>query len=451
MEHYKKYKDSCVEWIGDIPEGWEVKKVKYLLAKTDGIKIGPFGSSLKLSTLTSSGIKIYGQGNIIKDDFKFGTRYLHFERFEKEFMQYEILEDDVLITMMGTTGKVKIFKNSYERGILDSHLLRLRLNHEIFSNELFVKIFQDSKYIYNQIRFNSKGSIMEGLNSSIVKELGMIVPPFTDQTTIANYLDQKTSQIDELIAQKERLIELYEEEKTAIINQAVTKGINPDVELKDSGIEWLGEIPVHWQVTRLNRLIRVKDGTHETPSYINESENSYPLVTSKDFEKGQINFDKTKHISEEDHKSIIKRSDTEKNDIIMSMIGGNIGNLVLVSTAKKFSVKNVALFKTSHDYSIAKHLFFILKSSLLKIQIDMNSRGGAQSFLSLDDLRSLIYFVLPHDEIQSIILYVETETARVNDKIEKTQKMIELQKEYRTALISEVVTGKIKVTQESAS
>ena len=269
----------------------------------------------------------------------------------------------------------------------------------------------------------------------------------TENISFEQNLDRKTAEIDQLIAQKERLIELYEEEKTAIINQAVTKGINPDVKLKPSVIDWLGEIPEHWNITRLNRLVRVKDETHDTPKYTIKSEINHPLVTSKDFKNGEINFENVKYISKEDHQKIIERSDTRKNDLIMSMIGGNIGNLAFVNTDREFSIKNVALFKTSDNYWIAKHLFYILKSYLLKIQIDLNSRGGAQGFLSLDDLRSLIYFVLPPQEQKAIAHYIETECDHIDAKIAKTKRIIELQKEYRTALISEAVTGKIKVPQ----
>ena len=145
-------KDSGVEWIDKIPCHWEMKKIKYLIENYDGIKIGPFGSSLKLDTLTDEGIKVYGQGNVIKDDFSLGHRHISIERFDSDFTQYEIFDGDVLITMMGTTGKSKVFKKEYKRGILDSHLLRLRFKKEIFLSELFVIILQESNYIFNQIK-----------------------------------------------------------------------------------------------------------------------------------------------------------------------------------------------------------------------------------------------------------------------------------------------------------
>jgi type I restriction enzyme, S subunit len=215
-------KDSGVEWIGEIPIHWEIKKVKYLLHMHDGIKIGPFGSSLKLDTLTISGIKIYGQGNVIKDDFQHGHRYMPFERFEKDFTQYEILDGDVLVTMMGTTGKSKVFRGSYKRGILDSHLLRLRFNKSIFSSYLFSILLEQSDYISHQIKLSSKGSIMEGLNSSIIKELMVLIPPMKEQNQIVEYLDKQTQIIDTTIEKETQRIELLKEYRQSLISAAVT-------------------------------------------------------------------------------------------------------------------------------------------------------------------------------------------------------------------------------------
>ena len=219
-------KDSGMEWIGEIPSGWEIKRVKHLIEDDGGIKIGPFGSSLKLDTLTDDGIKVYGQGNVIKDDFTIGHRHIPIERFESDFSQYEIFEGDILITMMGTTGKSKVFKKEFKRGILDSHLLRLRFKKESFISDLFVTVLQESDYVFHQLRLNSKGSIMEGLNSSIVKELVLMTPPLLEQQQIVPYLDEQTSKIDSSIQMEERKIELLKEYRQSLISSVVTGKID---------------------------------------------------------------------------------------------------------------------------------------------------------------------------------------------------------------------------------
>lgn len=217
-----KMKDSGVDCIGEIPSHWEIKRVKHLIEDEGGIKIGPFGSSLKLDTLTDDGIKVYGQGNVIKNDFTIGNRHIPIERFDSDFSQYEIIEGDVLITMMGTTGKSKVFKREFKKGILDSHLLRLRFKKESFLSDLFVMVLQESDYVFHQLRLNSKGSIMEGLNSSIIKELILFTAPIPEQQQILLYLDEQIVKIESSIQLEKKKIELLKDYRQSLISEIVT-------------------------------------------------------------------------------------------------------------------------------------------------------------------------------------------------------------------------------------
>lgn len=221
-----KLKDSGIEWLGEIPEHWEVKSTKYLLNEKDGIKIGPFGSALKLDTLVENGIKIYGQGNVIKDDFKLGHRYLPLDRFEESFKQYEILDGDILVTMMGTTGKSKVFNNTYERGILDSHLLRLRFDENLFNGSLFSIILQQADYIFQQINFNSVGSIMAGLNSAIIKKIKIVSPPLKEQLEVLDFINSESNKIDLVIKKSNTQIKKLKSYRQSIISEAVTGKID---------------------------------------------------------------------------------------------------------------------------------------------------------------------------------------------------------------------------------
>lgn len=219
-------KDSGIEWLGQIPEHWEVKKAKYLLNEKDGIKIGPFGSSLKLDTLSDSGIKIYGQGNVIKDDFELGHRYLSYERFENEFTQYEILPGDILVTMMGTTGRSKVFEENFQRGILDSHLLRLRLNKNKFSGYLFSILLQEASYISQQVDLNSVGAIMAGLNSKIIKELDIVTPPIEEQMGILDFIERESNLLDKSFDNINNSIQKLKDYRQSLISEAVTGKID---------------------------------------------------------------------------------------------------------------------------------------------------------------------------------------------------------------------------------
>ncbi len=246
-----KLNESNIQGVGAIPSHWNIKKLKHcLLPGSEGIKIGPFGSALKSEILITEGYKVYGQENLIKDDFTLGHRFISEEKFN-ELKSYEIIENDVLISMMGTVGKCKVVPSIIEKGIMDSHLIRIRFNESIILPEFAAYLIQDSIYIKVQIDLNSKGSIMSGLNSSIIKNLKLILPPIEEQRIILKYISRKNMQLYQLSNSKNILINLLNEQRQSIITEAVTKGLNPNVKMKNSGIEWIGEIPEHWDMKKV--------------------------------------------------------------------------------------------------------------------------------------------------------------------------------------------------------
>lgn len=219
-------KDSEIEWLGEIPEHWKVSKLKRLLKEgKEGIKIGPFGSSLKIDKLTEVGYKVYGQENIINNDFTLGRRYISPEYY-KEMENYSLKSGDVVITMMGTTGKSQVFPMGVEEGIMDSHLIRLKLNEEKYLSRLFSLIINDSASIFHNIKIFSKGSIMEGLNSSIIRGLIIPVPPLREQQDILSFIETRSEEIRSTIRTADQQINLLHEYKTSLINEAVTGKID---------------------------------------------------------------------------------------------------------------------------------------------------------------------------------------------------------------------------------
>ena len=217
-------KDSGVEWLGEIPEGWSLKNVKYLLNNHIGIKIGPFGSSLKLDDMTNTGYKVYGQENVINRNFSIGHRFISEAKF-KSMIVYKVEPDDILITMMGTIGKCIVVPKEHDKGIIDSHLIKIRTN-ELMLPSYFVMMIDKSNVVKTQLELNSKGSIMQGLNSSIIKSLLFPLPNITEQQQILDYLDDKTTKIDNLINKATKAIDLLKERRTALISAVVTGKID---------------------------------------------------------------------------------------------------------------------------------------------------------------------------------------------------------------------------------
>ena len=195
-----EYKDSGVIWIGEIPAHWEVKRIRYIIQQNaDGIRVGPFGSSLKDAVVDAEQgeYKIYGQANLIRHDFEYGDNFVT----EKDYLRlknYEVLPGDILLSMMGTIGKCSTVPSGITKGIMDSHLIKIRLS-EIMLPRYLEYVYEYSAVVYEQLIQNGKGSIMNGLNSTIVKNVYVPVPPISEQQEIADYLDECCGSIETLI------------------------------------------------------------------------------------------------------------------------------------------------------------------------------------------------------------------------------------------------------------
>ena len=219
-----KKKDSGIEWIGEIPEGWEIRQIRNVILRgKNGIKIGPFGSTLTNKTEANYPYNIYGQANLVSNDFSFTKNTVSKQVFE-ELKNYEVIAGDICLSMMGTIGKCRTVPKGIKQGIMDSHLIKIRLDAKIITNSYFEYVYDKdySGLCYQQMQHDKKGSIMDGLNTTIVKSLLIPLPSITEQETIAKFLDSKCAQIDSLIAEKESLIEDLTEYKKSLIFEVVT-------------------------------------------------------------------------------------------------------------------------------------------------------------------------------------------------------------------------------------
>lgn len=224
LNHDVKMKDSGIEWIGEVPEHWEICKIKNILIKgKNGIKIGPFGSSLTGNVGEGLPYKLYGQWNIIDRDFTAGTNTIN-QNVYNRLANYKVVEGDILVSMMGTIGKCATVPENIKEGVMDSHVVKISLNKSVFDNRYF-EFFYDKDYsniAFNEINKLKGGSIMDGLNSSIIKNLSITVPPLYEQQEIASYLDKRCAQIDASISKAQKEIELLQEYKQSLITEVVT-------------------------------------------------------------------------------------------------------------------------------------------------------------------------------------------------------------------------------------
>jgi type I restriction enzyme S subunit len=350
-----------------------------------------------------------------------------------------IPKETLLISIFASLGKTTTLKIDAS---VNQAILGLVAYRKL--NKAFLKFYLN--YIEYFIAYYSSSNTQVNLNLNKIKNLPIVIPPKLEQTAIANYLDRKTDEIDELIAKKEQLLKLYEEEKTAIINQAVTKGINPKVKLKDSGIEWLGEIPEHWEVKKLKYVANANPSNIDKKSKDEEDDVylcNYVDVYKNDFISSDIDFMKATASENQIEKFILN-----KGDVIAtkdSETPDDIANPALViedfdNVVCGYHLTHIKPMRINGDY-----LFRFFQSKFLNSYFEVSSNGVTRYGLSVDKFNTAPILNPPLEEQTQIVQYIESETARINNKAEKTKKLIELLKEYKTALISEVVTGKVRV------
>ncbi len=439
MTKYEKYKDSGFDWIGEIPEHWEVKKLKHCFTK--------IGSG---TTPTAGNKEFYegGQFNwlqtgdlnngIIKETEKKVTQFA--------LNKYSILKNypigSIVIAMYGAT----IGKTGF-------------LAVETTTNQACCVFSQpksiESKYVFywlNSIKKHiislSYGGGQPNINQEQLRSLSFALPPTKkEQTTIANYLDKKTEEIDKLITQKKQLLKLYKEEKKAIINQAVTKGINPDVKLKDSGIEWLGDIPEHWEVKKIKYLGKFINGYSFKSTDFDS--NGVKVLKISNIQNMHIDWSDSSYVDEKFY-DIHKDFRVFKNDLVFALTRPIISTgikVALIDTDEKILLNQRNSVYRPSQIQIKWFYYLLLSKNFIQEFDSCIDNTGQQPNISSNDIGEIAIPVPSDSEQYELINFIDKHNNEINLKINKTQKLIDLLTEYRTALISEVVTGKIKVTK----
>lgn len=439
MKKYDTYKDSGIEWIGEVPSHWETKRIRHI-ADIFG-RIGYRGYTVEDIVFDETGAISLSPSNIENQKLTLeSVTRITKEKYE-ESPEIMVYENDVVLVKTASVGKAAIVRPLNDLATINPQLVVFK-NYRIDQTFFYYEII--SRIIQNQITQDLNGGVVNTITQTNLNNYSIIVPSPKEQTAIANYLDRKTAEIDELIADKKRLLELYEEEKTAIINQAVTKGINLDAPMKDSGIEWLGEIPKHWEVKRLSWCFEII-GSGTTPKAGSEEyylNGEFNWLLTGDLSDGDI-LETSKKITQKalDDNSSLKMYPV--NSIVMAMYGATIGKLGVLKIQTTVNQACCVMGNPIHlNYQFA---FFLLLAARKEI-INM-SYGGGQPNISQELIKSFRVQVPPIEEQQSIVSHIENECTLIDAKKAKTATLIELLTEYRTALISEVVTGKIKVTE----
>lgn len=417
MKKYNSYKNSGIEWIGYIPKHWNVIKLKYLARICNG-------QDQKDVFDQNGEYPIYGSGGI------FGMA--------KKFL-YD--KPSVLLGRKGTIDKPQFVETPFWS--VDTAYFT-----KIFDN-VFPRLFY---YLCTTINFDlyKYGSAIPSMTQGTLNEIKFPCPDFSEQMQIANYLDHKTAQIDALISKKEKLIELLNEERTALINQAVTKGLNPDAPMKDSGIEWIGEVPEHWTVNKFGRIAFFQEG----PGLRNWqfTEKGIKVICVTNIVPPKIDFSvMTKFISNEEYETTYKHFTVNYGDVLLASSGASWGKVAEYTDTEKVILNTSTIRINEHSSHIVTKAFIklIIQSPYISENLNQLLTGSCQPNFGPTHLNKLVcVYPQSHDEQLSISNYVITEMNRFEKMVSQISKEIDLLREYRTALISEVVTGKVDVRDE---
>lgn len=399
---YPKYKDSGVEWIGEIPSGWELTRIKYVSKCLDGARI-PLNASERGEM--SGNVPYWGANKVVDhiNDYLFNEELVLLGEDGAPFFDKN---KDVAFNVSG-----KIWPNNHV------HVLR-PLMEKVEPRFLKHSLNCADFYLY------ISGSTRDKLNQSDMNEIFIRAPKLIEQKQIANFLDYETAKIDSLIEKQQRLIELLTEKRQAVISHAVTKGLNPDAPMKDSGVEWLGEVPEHWDVSSLRWFIDIASGKGLSSEELNkEKSESHPIPAVGG--NGVMGF--------------TNKVNTKDKALAIGRVGALCGNVHLIDY-NAWITDNALKISRWRGFS-QEYLAKLLEAANLN---ELASKT-AQPLITGEQVKSLIIVIPPLSEQKEIASFIDKMHVQFNLLTQKAQQAIQLMQERRTALISAAVTGKIDV------
>lgn len=438
---YPAYRDSGIEWLGDVPDGWNLIRLRYQ-AKINPTKseIATLPSDTEVSFVPME--SVYQYGGMSTDSIKL------LEEVDQGYTYFR--EGDVVIakiTPCFENGKGSLalnLQNEIGFGTTELHVMRAIENLDV-RYLFYLSISDPFRKIGASEMYGAGGQ--KRVPESFIKDLKLFIPDKTEQHSIANFLDSKIAQIDALIENKQRLIELLKEKRTALISQAVTKGLDPNVKMKDSGVEWLGEVPEGWKIKKLKHCT-AKIGSGKTPKGGAEvyTSSGVALLRSQNVYDDGLRLNDVVFI-DEDTDLEMENTRVELFDVLLNITGASIGRCSLASdNCLPANVnQHVCIIRTNLAEFLPEFAHIFLCSKNFKDFISSEEQGTSREGLNFQQIGK-IPVPLPSTDIQSkLIKAVTVQTTKIDALIKKVQTAIDKLKEYRTAIISAAVTGKIDV------
>jgi type I restriction enzyme, S subunit len=430
---YPAYKESNIGWMGAVPEGWSITPCRSVVEDIAEKNVGAADQNY-LSVMANVGVIKYEDkgdiGNKKPDDLS-KCKIVKAGNLVINSMNYAI----------GSYGM------SPYNGVCSPVYIVLGVNEEAIESRFALRIFENTPFQKYLATFGN--GILEhraAIGWDDIKGAHIAVPSKAEQRAILNFLDYETAKIDALIEKQQRLIELLKEKRQAVISRAVTKGLNPNAPMKDSGVEWLGEVPAHWELTKGKFLFDfVTSGSRGWAEYYSEEGSLFFRITNLTRDTIYPKLESIQNVlppvGSEGERSIIRL-----NDLLIS-ITADLGSVCVADDQVEngYVSQHVALCRPNSKVSSSKWLGFYVLSDIAKEQLLGAGYGGAKIQLSLEDIRELaVVRPSPIEQIE-IEKYLEKQLEKFLSLIERSERQVDILKERRTALISAAVTGKIDV------
>jgi len=444
---FAKYKDSGIEWIGEIPEGWlVVPLLKLLESLVDYRGATPEKTEDGIFLVTGRNIK---GGRI---DYEVSKEFVPEDQYKEIMHRGKPRIGDLLFTTEAPLGEVANVDN--ENIALAQRIIKMRGKKDKLDS-YYLKYYILSPLFQQHLLKYATGSTALGIKASNMCFLRLILPPKDLQREIVVVLDGEKSRIDRIIQKDKQFVELLEEKRLANINQAVTRGLDPKAKLNDSGIEWIGEIPESWSLRRLKTLLESRKGSIKTGPFgsqltIGEMNESDVKVYNQ---RNIISNDETigeNFVSLDKYRELIAFK-AGPGDLLITT-RGTIGRCLKLSSNAEKGVLHPCLMKIKIDNSIVLDdymEFLIEESDMVKVQFQIQSNATTIDVIYQENLKNLILPIPPIDEQKTILTCIKKRISKIEKTIERIQTRIELFKEYEKALINNLVTGKVDVREQN--
>ncbi|WP_372364901.1 restriction endonuclease subunit S [Candidatus Uabimicrobium sp. HlEnr_7] len=441
---YPEYKNTKVKWLEKIPSNWHTKKLKYI-ANCYPSNVDKKSKEGEVPVLLCNYTDVY-YNEVITSAISF----MKATATQDQFKKFKLQKNDIIITKDSEDPNdiaiPSIIKEEIDQLVCGYHLTMIRTKNQ---SALYYKKVLDSQFARCSFAIRANGLTRYGISTYSINNIEFPFPPLSEQKAIAAFLDRETAKIDKIIAKQQKLIELLQEKRQAVISHAVTKGLDPNVKMKDSGVEWLGEIPEHWKIVKVKHvIIKFEQGwspqCHSEPAEKEEYGVLKVGCVNNSFFKSYENKALPKNLKPK------LRYTLNKGDLLISRANTKelVGSAAVVDNDYKKLILCDKLYRIRFSkLANSQFVSYYLASSPVRRQIELEATGASHSMQNIGQatIKELRIPLPPLTEVAGLVLDIKKITNKLDLVIKKVTKQIELLKEKRTALISAAVTGKIDV------